>query len=76
MIFRSKSNYIHAKTVVKMPVLNLLDQGDFLAGFTLVAVHYFHVPLGCGYTLVPYSCFVWYGCLFRQPLAALRYVLR
>ena len=34
-----------------MPV-SLSASGDFLAGFTLIAVHYFHVPLGCGYTLV------------------------
>lgn len=45
-----KSYSNHIKTVF-MPVSSY-ESGDFIAGFSLVAIHYFHVSLGSGDALV------------------------
>ena len=39
--------------------LALTNQGDFIAGFSLVAIHYFHVSLGSGDALVRHDTFEW-----------------
>ena len=46
---KSYSNHIKKRCLCPLALTN---QGDFIAGFSLVAIHHFHVSLGCGDALV------------------------
>ena len=46
---KSYSNHIKKRCLCPLALTN---QGDFIAGFSLVAIHYFHVSLGSGDALV------------------------
>lgn len=60
------THFSYSKHIIMRILTHLFSssQGDFLAGFTIVAVHYFHVPLGCGYTLVSHHAL--YGADVRS----------